>query len=240
MKVQRIAAAIVALLAVVWCGAVLAQDNDIAAYRKLRNYEPLANWKVGDKVDAIHFGNKYRPATIIKVDEQSAYPYRVHWDDTASFDDMVLPPSQIRARSGSVVSTNTAARQELSALKPLAAPARGSLEATFQDLIRARYATGRPVVVTFNGFKIGQTYKYRPPGLGHDSPDGPSGYLGATIYPVSAQYTVRTTYKDAYLTSVHDERFACFKGSFKRWVCNMTTGGRGIIKNLREERPDGH
>jgi hypothetical protein len=69
-----------------------------------------------------------------------------------------------------------------------------------------------------------------------ESSDGPGGTASTTVYPVSGQYTVRKAYRDAFLTYQYDERYSCFKNSFGKWECNATSGGKGMIKQFREER----
>lgn len=139
-----------------------------------------------------------------------------------------------------MISDTARARAELTALGALKAPKVGSLDDTFQNLIRERYelqgSKEFPVSVTFQGLLIGQTHPYARPDVSGESADGPGGTAGTTVYPVSAQYTHRHAYRDAFLTYQSDERYSCFKNSFGKWECNAASGGRGTIKQFREER----
>jgi hypothetical protein len=64
----------------------------------------------------------------------------------------------------------------------------------------------------------------------------PGGTASTTVYPVSAQYTHRHAYRDAFLTFQQDEIYKCFKNAFGKRQCNPASGGKGTIKKFREER----
>ena len=165
--------------------------------------------------------------------------YLVNNDGEASTWDRWASASQIRARTG-VISETDQAKNELTALGALNAPKAGSLDETFQKLIRERHeqqgSKEFPVTVTFQGFLIGQTHPYGRPDVYGESADGPGGTANTTVYPVSAQYYFRTAYRDAFLTNQQDERYSCFKNSFGEWQCNLGSGGKGMVKKFREER----
>ena len=120
------------------------------------------------------------------------------------------------------------------------APGGGSLEETFQSLIRERYqlqgSKEFPVTVTFQGLRIGQTHAYGRADVHGESPDGPGGNASTVVYPVSAQYFHRHAFRDAFLSYQQDEIYKCFKNSFAKWQCNPAHGGRGLVRQFREER----
>jgi hypothetical protein len=53
---------------------------------------------------------------------------------------------------------------------------------------------------------------------------------------VRAQYYFSVAQTDAFLIQQHDEVFKCFKNGFGKWQCNPDVGGKGMIKQFREER----
>lgn len=120
-----------------------------------------------------------------------------------------------------------------------------ALEETFKQLIRARYekkAAGPrdpSTTVIFQRFQVGVTHKWRP-GVGGQSPDGPSGNFGTTVYPVKAVYAVRTDYPDYAPTGYrgeiqehdNDNTFYCLKNQFGDWQCNLGEGKTGDIRHL--------
>jgi hypothetical protein len=112
----------------------------------------------------------------------------------------------------------------------------------FKRLIRERYEhkpekdRDKTATVTFQSFKLGTAHKWRP-GVGGESPDGPGGNAGTTIYPVKAVYTVcedypgfkPTGYTGEIQTRQDDNTFYCFKDQFGEWVCNLGEGKTGKI-----------
>jgi hypothetical protein len=197
-------------------------------------------YKVGDKIECQVTG-KWQPGTIVNAQPGGGGElfYLVNNDGEAHTWDRWASASQIRARTG-LISPTAQAHNELTALGALKAPKAGSLDETFQKLIRERYEAQEskeiPVTVTFQGLLIGQTHPYARADVYGESSDGPGGTASTTVYPVSGQYTVRKAYRDAFLTYQYDERYSCFKNSFGKWECNATSGGKGMIKQFREER----
>jgi hypothetical protein len=196
-------------------------------------------YKVGDKIECNVTG-KWQPGTIVKV-TQGAYElaYLVNTDGEASTWDRFASASQIRERTG-LISETAKAHNQLTALGALKAPKTGSNDETFQNLIRERYelqgSKEFPVTVTFQGFVIGQTHPYSRADVYGESADGPGGSTSTTVYPVKAQYFHRHAYRDAFLTYQQDEVYQCFKNSFGKWQCNPASGGKGMIKQFREEK----
>ena len=199
-----------------------------------------ALYKIGDKIECQVTG-RWQPGTIVRVQPSGSggLVYLVNNDGEASTWDRWASPSQIRARTG-LISETTKAHNELTALGALKPPKAGSLDEVFQNLVRERYelqgSKEFPVTVTFQGFLIGQTHPYARPDLHGESTDGPGGTGSTTVYPVSAQYVHRHAYRDAFLSYQSDERYSCFKDSFGKMQCNATSGGKGTVKQFREER----
>jgi hypothetical protein len=199
-----------------------------------------AVYKVGDKIECQVTG-KWQPGTIVNVTlgGSGEWAYLVNTDSEAHTWDRWASAAQIRARTGMKSSTDEA-RDELTALGALKAPKAGSLDETFQNLIRERYeqegSKEFPVTVTFQGFAIGKTHPYGRANVYGESADGPGGTSGTTVYPVSAQYYYRVAFRDAFLSHQQDEVYKCLKNSFGKWQCNPDSGGRGTIKSFREER----
>ena len=199
-----------------------------------------ALYKIGDKIECQVTG-KWQPGTIVNVQRGGGGElfYLVNNDGEASTWDRWASSPQIRARTG-LISETAKAHNELTALGALRAPRAGSLDETFQTLIRERYelqgSTEFPVTVIFQGFLIGQTHPYARQDVHGESADGPGGTASTTVYPVSAQYTHRHAFRDAFLSYQSDERYSCFKNSFGKWECNAASGGKGTIKRFREER----
>jgi hypothetical protein len=134
----------------------------------------------------------------------------------------------------------TATTSQVTAQKPaVACPASDDLKgdsqpAIFKRLIAGRYlkdGKGVPTTIQFQTFKTGVTHKWRP-GVGGESPDGPGGYAGATIYPAKATYTVcedypgykPTGYRGQLLKVDYDNTFYCFKNETGDWQCNLGPG----------------
>ena len=115
----------------------------------------------------------------------------------------------------------------------------------FKRLIIARYehqpegSRDKTTTVYFQSFKSGATHKWRP-GQGGESPDGPGGNFGTTIYPVKALYTVcsdfpgykPTGYRGEVQKQQNDNTFYCFKNQVGEWQCNLGEGKNGEIKFL--------
>jgi hypothetical protein len=235
-----------------WLPAMLLVLILYPAFERQGHAQAPATYKVGDRVDLLvgsaniggkYVGGKWQPGTIVQV-TQAAYElmYLVHHDDDSSNHDNWASSLQLRAPTG-LISETAKVRNELAALGALKAPKAGSLDETFQNLIRERSelqgSKELPVTVTFQGFLVGETHRYARPDVDGESADGPGGTANTIVYPVSAQSTVRTAYRDAFLTYQWDERYSCFKNAFGKWDCNLT-GGRGMIKQFREERADYH
>ena len=220
-----------------WLSAVLVLLVLTQAFGRPAGAQAAA-YKVGDKIDCQVTG-RWQPGTIVKLMQNSTgYFYLVNNDGEASTWDRWASPSQIRPRSG-LISETAKARNELTALGVLAAPKAGSLDESFQTLIRERYeqqgSKEFPVTVTFQRLVIGKAHPYTRPDVTGESADGPGGTAGTTVYPVNAQFYYRTAYRDAFLTNQQDDLFLCFKNGFGRWQCNLGSG-RGTIKKFREER----
>ena len=202
--------------------------------------KPSAMYKVGDKIESQVTG-RWQPGTIVSVQRggDGQLNFLVNHDGEASTWDRWASAAQIRARTG-LISETAKAHNELAALGALKAPKAGSLDQTFQDLIRQRYESqgnkGFPVTVVFQGFAVGRTHPYAQPDVHSESADGPGGRPNTLVYPVSAQYTHRHSFRDAFLSYQSDERYSCFKNSFEKWECNAASGGRGTIRQFREER----
>ena len=221
-------------------GAVTPPVGRSPAPQQAAGVQVLATYNVGDRIECNVTG-KWQPGTIVKAQPGGGGElfYLVNNDGEASTWDRWASSSQIRARTG-LISETAKARNELTALGALKAPKAGSLDETFQNLIRERYelqgSKEFPVTVTFQGFLIGQTHPYARPDVYGESADGPGGTASTTVYPVSAQYIHRHAYRDAFLTYQQDEVYQCFKNSFGKWECNPASGGKGMIKQFREER----
>jgi hypothetical protein len=197
-------------------------------------------YKIGDRIECNVTG-RWQPGTIVKAQPGGGGElfYLVNNDGEAGTWDRWASSSQIRARTG-LISETAKARNELTALGALKAPKAGSLDETLQNLIRERYelqgSKEFPVTVIFQGFLVGQTHAYARPDVYGESADGPGGTASTTVYPVSAQYTHRHAYRDAFLTFQQDEIYQCFKNAFGKWQCNPASGGKGMINKFREER----
>jgi hypothetical protein len=198
------------------------------------------SYKIGDRIECNVTG-RWQPGTIVRLQLGGGGElfYLVNNDGEAGTWDRWASSSQIRARTG-LISETAKARNELTALGVLKAPKAGSLDETFQSLIRERYelqgSKEFPVTVTFQGFLIGQTHTYGRADVYGESADGPGGTASTTVYPVSAQYIHRHAYRDAFLAYQQDEVYQCFKNSFGKWQCNPASGGKGMVKKFREER----
>ena len=223
-----------------WLPAILLVLILYSAFAPQASAQVSTTYKTGDRIECNVTG-KWQPGTIVKAQAGGSGEmfYLVNNEGEASTWDRWASSSQLRARSG-LISETTQARNELAALGALKAPNVGSLEETFQNLIRERYALQGskefPVTVTFQGLRIGQTHAYSRPDVYGESSDGPGGTAGTTVYPVSAQYYYRVAYRDAFLTYQQDEVYKCLKNSFGKWQCNPDAGGKGTIKKFREER----
>jgi len=197
-------------------------------------------YKIGDRIECNVTG-RWQPGTIVKAQPGGGGElfYLVNNDGEAGTWDRWASSSQIRARTG-LISETAKARNELTALGAPKAPKAGSLDETLQNLIRERYelqgSKEFPVTVAFQGFLVGQTHAYARPDVYGESADGPGGTASTTVYPVSAQYTHRHAYRDAFLTFQQDEIYKCFKNAFGKWQCNAASGGKGMINKFREER----
>lgn len=114
----------------------------------------------------------------------------------------------------------------------------------FKGLILERYEhkskseQDPTVTVTFQTLKLGATHVWRH-GVGGESPDGPGGRAGTTVYPVKAVYTVCTDvpgYKPSGFrgwikTRQDNNNFYCFKNQFGEWQCNLGEGTMGEEKS---------
>ena len=221
-------------------GAVAPPVGRSPAPQQAAGTQVVTTYKVGDRIECNVTG-RWQPGTIVKAQPGGGGEmfYLVNNDGEAGTWDRWASSSQIRARTG-LISETAKARNELIALGALKAPKAGSLDETFQNLIRERYALQGsnefPVTVAFQGFLVGQTHAYARPDVYGESADGPGGTASTTVYPVSAQYTHRHAYRDAFLTFQQDEVYKCFKNSFGKWQCNPASGGKGMINKFREER----
>ena len=221
-------------------GAVTPPVARSPAPQQAAGVQLLATYNVGDRIECNVTG-RWQPGTIVRAQLGGGgeMSYLVNNDGEAGTWDRWASSSQIRARTG-LISETAKARNELIALGALKAPKPGSLDETFQNLIRERYELqGRkefPVTVVFQGFLIGQTHAYARPDVYGESTDGPGGTASTTVYPVSAQYTHRHAYRDAFLTFQQDEVYQCFKNAFGKWQCNPASGGKGMVNKFREER----
>jgi hypothetical protein len=104
----------------------------------------------------------------------------------------------------------------------------GEAEEFFKRIIAQQQSgglDGQPINVTFQSFKIGQPYSYRVPPAGYNSPDGPYGRPGTTVYPIETTYTIRKSYTTAFNYSKRpNQRFACFKDVQGNWRCTGNGG----------------
>jgi hypothetical protein len=197
-------------------------------------------YSVGDRIECNVTG-RWQLGTIVRAQPGAGGElfYLVNNDGEAGTWDRWASSSQIRTRTG-LISETAKAHNEVVALGALKAPNAGSLDDTFQTLIRQRYemqgSSEFPVTVTFQEFVIGHTHAYARPDVYGESADGPSGNANSVVYPVSAKYTHRHAYRDAFLTFQQDEVYQCFKNSFGKWQCNPAAGGKGMINKFREER----
>ena len=220
-------------------GAVAPPVGRTPPQQQAAGAQVAAMYKIGDRIEC-NVAGRWQPGTIVKVQPGGGGElfYLVNNDGEASYMDRWASSSQIRPSTG-LISETAKAKKELTALGALKAPKAGSLDETFQNLIRERYelqgSKEFPVTVAFQGFLIGQTHAYARPDVYGESADGPGGTASTTVYPVSAQYTVRTAYRDAFLTGQQDDHYFCFKNAFGKWQCNLGSG-RGTIKKFREER----
>ena len=198
------------------------------------------SYKIGDRIECNVTG-RWQPGTIVntQLGGGGEWFYLVNNDGEAATWNRWASLSQIRVSTG-LISETAKARNELIALGALKAPKAGSLDETFQGLIRERYelqgSREFPVTVAFQGFLVGQTHAYARPDVSGESADGPGGIASTIVYPVSAQYTHRHAYRDAFLTFQQDEVYQCFKNSFGKWQCNPASGGKGMVNKFREER----
>ena len=221
-------------------GAVVPPAVRAPAPQQIVVAQATTTYKAGDKIEC-HVTGKWQPGTIVRVQPSGSggLVYLVNNDGEASTWDRWASSPDIRVRTG-LISETAKAHNELTALGMLKAPKAGSFDETFQNLIRERYelqgSKQFPVTVTFQGFVIGQTHPYGGPDVRGESADGPGGTASTKVYPASAQYTVRTAYRDAFLTNQEDEVYQCFKNSFSKWQCNLASGGKGVVKRFREER----
>ena len=210
------------------------------ALQQAAGIQAAVMYKIGDRIECNVTG-KWQPGTIVKAQLSGSgeWAYLVNNDGEASTWDRWAWSSQIRARTG-LISETAKAHNELTALGALKAPKAGSLDETFQTLIRERYelqgSKEFPVTVSFQGFAIGATHLYARPDIHGESTDGPGGIASTTVYPVSAQYIHRHAYRDAFLSYQQDEVYQCFKNSFGKWQCNPASGGKGMLNKFREER----
>ncbi len=223
-----------------WLPAMLLVLILYPALARQANAQAAATYTIGDRIECNVTGT-WQPGTIVNVQRGGGGDlfYLVNNDGEASTWDRWASASQIRAGTG-LISETAKVHNELTALGVLKAPKAGSLDETFQNLIRERYelqgSKEFPVTVTFQGFLIGQTHRYGRADVYGESADGPGGTTGTIVYPVSAQYYYRVAYRDAFLTYQQDEVYKCLKNSFGKWQCNPDVGGKGMIKKFREER----
>jgi hypothetical protein len=221
-------------------GAISPPVGRAPAPQQAAGAQVVTTYKIGDRIECNVTGS-WQPGTIVKAQPGGGGElfYLVNNDGEAGTWDRWASLSQIRARTG-LISETAKARNKLTALGALKAPKAGSLDETFQNLIRERYALQGskefPVTVSFQGFLVGQTHAYARPDVYGESADGPGGTASTTVYPVSAEYTHRHAYRDAFLTFQQDEVYQCFKNAFGKWQCNPASGGKGMINKFREER----
>jgi hypothetical protein len=205
-------------------------------------------YKAGDKIDVLagsgeingkYVGGHWVPGTIVRVTQTTRQlMYLVNNDGEQPNQDAWYAGLQLRPRAGALSDTEKA-HNELVALGELPAPRPRSWEEAFQGLIRERYtrlgSEELPVTVTFQGMRIGRSHKYGAPDVHGESDDGPGGSAGTIVYPVTAQYYVRTAHPTSYETVQRDDLFLCFRNGFGKWQCNPGDG-KGPIKTYREER----
>jgi hypothetical protein len=117
----------------------------------------------------------------------------------------------------------------------------------FKNLILGQYVhkstseQDPTATVTFQTFKVGATHAWRT-GVGGESPDGPGGRAGTTVYPVKAVFTVCTDvpgykpsgFKGWIKTRQDNNNFYCFKNQFGEWQCNMGEGTTGVEKSTNK------
>jgi len=97
------------------------------------------------------------------------------------------------------------------------------------------------VTVSFQTLKLGATHAWRR-GIGGESPDGPGGRVGTTVYPVKAIYTVCTDvpgyqpsgFRGWIKTRQDNNNFYCFKNQFGEWQCNLGEGTMGEEKSTNK------
>jgi hypothetical protein len=221
-------------------GAVSPSVGRAPVPQQATGVQVVTTYKIGDRIEWNVTG-RWQPGRIVKAQPGGGGElfYLINNDGEGGTWDRWASSSQIRARTG-LISETAKARNELTALGALKAPKAGSLDETFQNLIRERYellgSKEFPVTVSFQGFLVGQTHAYARPDVYGESADGPGGTASTTVYPVSAQYTHRHAYRDAFLTFQQDEIYKCFKNAFGKRQCNPASGGKGTIKKFREER----
>ena len=121
-----------------------------------------------------------------------------------------------------------------------------SQPANFKRLIAERYfidgknTQGVPTTIQFQTFKAGVTHKWRAGGIDGESPDGPGGFAGATIYPVNAVYTVcedypgfkPTGFRGQLLKTDYNNTFYCFKNETGDLQCNLGPGKQSSTKDI--------
>ncbi|HRH45707.1 MAG TPA: hypothetical protein PKY82_28965 [Pyrinomonadaceae bacterium] len=117
----------------------------------------------------------------------------------------------------------------------------------FKRLIRLKYEhqpkeeRDFTTTVTFQSFKSGATHKWRSGG-GGESPDGPGGRAGITIYPIKVVFTVCSDYPGYAPTGFRgeiqryqdDTTFNCLKNEFGEWQCNLGDGKSGPITHIKK------
>jgi hypothetical protein len=223
-----------------WLAATLPLLILSLAFARQASAQGAATYKVGEKIECKVTGT-WQPGTIVasQLGGDGELAYLVNNDGEAHTWDRWASSSNLRARTG-LISKTEQARRELAALGVLKAPKVGSLDEVFQNLIRESYqlqgSTEFPVTVTFQGLLIGQTHKYARADIYGESSDGPGGAANSIVYPVSAQYFHRHAFRDAFLSYQEDAVYKCFKNAFGKWQCNPDAGGKGRIKDFREER----
>jgi hypothetical protein len=228
---------------------------------------PEIKFKVGDhvEVDTLYSSTKpeesmfWRAGTIIKiVDPENRFGHYVIKLDKDGHEmvfrfidtQWIRPPQNADnqpADKDKQQKEGNAATPDVAAIAcPAADDLKGeSQSAIFKRLIAERYLKdgknldGVPTTIQFQTFKPGVTHKWRP-GVGGESPDGPGGNFGTTVYPVKGVYTIcedypgfkPTGYKGEIRTRQDENTFYCFKNQFGEWVCNLGEGKTGKNKSV--------
>lgn len=233
-------AAFMLTLTIFLVGPVLAQ-----------NQKP--QFKVGDRVemDTLYSENPeksefWQKGTIVKMDDPGEHfgSYTIKLDkDSRVITTRFIDTRWIRQLTGANDTAGNQTTPEAKSCSPSDETGGKSQADIFKRLIRSRYEhkpendRDETATVTFQTFKLGAEYEWRP-GLPGGSSDNSIVKAGTIIHPVKAVYTVckdhpafkPTGYAGEIQTRQDDNTFYCFKDRFGDWVCYLGEGKTGKTK----------